>query len=183
VVRARGARQRTWQRCELLFLAPAAEEPSPAAESRREILGYELRSAVIGGATVRARTGRTCASRTCGIGARITGPRAGRARQTARRCPGVTRARRTSRLPARVTTARLPVRVTSARLTVRLPARVTCAALTAWRSSGAATGAALARQTGWQRSAQPTGQRTTQAAQGTGKPAGTTQATGTAEAG
>ena len=210
---ARTARCRARQRRGSLLFVPAAEEPSPPAESRREILGHEPGSTVVGGVTVHARiTGaRAGRGRLTAIRTRVTlaRPAAGgflsitRARPRARRSPGVARARLTARFPgvtrarllarrpAHVTCARLTVRrtarVTCARLAARRPARVTCARLAARRSCGVAPGAALACQAGRQRTTQPTWQPAAQAgrqpAQGAGKPCGATQAAGAAEAG
>src|SRR5690242_21333407 len=87
---------RTRQRCGLL-LAPAAEKPSPPAESRREILGHEPGSTVVVGGAVRARVtgaGAGCARLTV-IRIRVT--------LTARRFPGLTRAWLTARRFPRVT--------------------------------------------------------------------------------
>ena len=120
----------------LLLLVPAAEEPSPPAESRREILGHEPGSTVAGGATVRARvTGaRAGHGRLMAIRARIRltarrFPRVTRALLTARRFTGVTRATLAARRPPGIARARPRARrfpgITRALLTARRPARVT----------------------------------------------------------
>src|SRR5215813_10024695 len=96
---AQAARCRARQRCGLL-LAPAAEKPSPPAESRREILGHEPGSTVVVGGAVRARV----------IRATLTvRPFSGviRATPTVRPFCGVTRATLTVRRFCGVTRARL----------------------------------------------------------------------------
>src|SRR6516165_7395353 len=114
----------------LLLFVPPAEEPSPPAESRREILRHEPGISVVDGATVRAR---------------ITGARAGRGRLTAIRARVRLAARRFPSIARALLTARRFPGVTRARLTGRRPGRATSARLTAGCSCGIAPGAALAR--------------------------------------
>jgi hypothetical protein len=77
------------ERKSILLVPAAAQEASPAAESRREVLGHEPGSAVIAGATVRARISGI---RTRARGTRIAGARTGRTWVTVRRSPDVIRA-------------------------------------------------------------------------------------------
>lgn len=87
----------------LLLFVPPAEEPSPPAESRREILGHEPGSSVVGGVTVRALvTGaRAGSGRLTAIRTRVT-----LARPAAGRFPGITCARLTTSRPPGITRAR-----------------------------------------------------------------------------
>src|SRR6516164_5957627 len=137
----------------LLLFVPPAEEPSPPAESRRQILRHEPGSSVVDGATVRARiTGaRAGRGRLTAIRARVRlaarrFPRVTRALLTARRFPGVTRTRLTARRPPGIARAKPRARrfpgVTRARPTGRRPGRATSARLTAGCSCGIAPGAA-----------------------------------------
>ena len=131
---ARAAECRTRQRCGLL-LAPAAEKPSPPAESRREILGHEPGSTVVVGGAVRARVTGARAGRTrlTVIRTRVTcsGPTVIRTRVTltARPFPSVTRAALTVRRFSGVTRASRCV--TGLRSTVRTNVRSNTAAVSA----------------------------------------------------